>query len=163
MLREFLLDGLEVRDRIAILCRRNVDQVEQQARPFDMSQELDAEAVAQMRAFDQSGNVGDDERSCPDRSDNAQMGFERRERIVRNLGTRGRDTGDQRGFSGVGKADQADVGQQLQFEAERLLLARPSVLRSAWRAIHRGREVRVAVTATSARRRSGRALGPVKS
>ena len=40
----------------------DVDQMQQQARALDVAQELDPEAVAEMRAFDQAGNVGHDER-----------------------------------------------------------------------------------------------------
>ena len=42
-------------------CFRNIHQVDQQSRPLDMPQELDSESVAEMRAFDQPRNIGDDE------------------------------------------------------------------------------------------------------
>ena len=41
--------------------RREVDEVQQQARALQVAQELVAEAGAFGRAFDQAGNVGDDE------------------------------------------------------------------------------------------------------
>ena len=51
--------------------------------------------------------------------DDAEVGFERREGIVGDLGPRGGDARDERGLAGVGVADQADVGQQLEFEPRR--------------------------------------------
>ena len=39
----------------------HIDQVDQQAGALDVAQKLDAEAVAEVRAFDEAGHVGDDE------------------------------------------------------------------------------------------------------
>ena len=44
--------------RIAAAGVRHVHQVRQQARALDVAQELDAQAVAQVRAFDQAGDIG---------------------------------------------------------------------------------------------------------
>ena len=58
---QFLHDDLEVFHRIAAALFGNVHQVRQQARALDVAQELDAQAVAFVRAFDEPGNVGDHE------------------------------------------------------------------------------------------------------
>ena len=39
----------------------HVNQVRQQARAFDVAQELNTQAVAEVSAFDQARDVGDDE------------------------------------------------------------------------------------------------------
>jgi hypothetical protein len=69
-----------------------------------------------VRAFNKSGHIGDDEglllRLLAD-GDDAEVGFEGGEGVVGDFGARGGDAGDERGFAGVGIADQADVGQQL--------------------------------------------------
>ncbi len=43
--------------------RRDVDEVHQHFRAFEMAEKPVPQAVARMRAFDQPGHVGDDE--CP--------------------------------------------------------------------------------------------------
>ena len=55
-------DGARLRDRIdRVVERRQVDDVQQQARALQVAQELVAEAGAFGGAFDQPGDVGDDE------------------------------------------------------------------------------------------------------
>ena len=56
------------------------------------------------------------------RADHAEIGLKRGERIIRNLGFRGRNARDERGFSGVGESYQSDIGQQLQLQPEAPLL-----------------------------------------
>ncbi len=68
-----------------------------------------AEALAAMRAFDEPGHVGDDEAAVAAQLHDAKVRRQRRERVVGNLGTRGRDACDQRGLAGVGEADEADI------------------------------------------------------
>ena len=65
------------------------------------------------------GNIGHHESALIVAStDHAQVRLERGERIIGDLGPGRRDARDQRGFAGVRKADQPDVGQQFQFEAQ---------------------------------------------
>jgi len=45
-------------------------------------------------------------------ADDAEIRFERSERIVGDFGARGRDDGNQRGLASIGKTDQADIGEQ---------------------------------------------------
>ena len=59
--RQLVHDDFEIVHRIAAGGLGNVHQVRQQARALDVPQELDAQAVAQVRAFDQARNIGDDE------------------------------------------------------------------------------------------------------
>ena len=58
---EFAANRVEVFDRIAARCARDIDQVDQHLGALDVPQELVAEAVAFVRAFDQARHVGDDE------------------------------------------------------------------------------------------------------
>ena len=60
------------------------DEVQQHARALDMAEEPVADADALMRAFDQAGNVGQDELARVDARD-AEVGMQRRERIVGDL------------------------------------------------------------------------------
>ena len=82
-----------------------------------MPQELNAKPVPFVRAFDQSWNIGQHE-SVIARLHHPQIWLKRRKRIVGNLRLGGGETGDQGRFAGVRKPNQADVGQQLQFETK---------------------------------------------
>ena len=129
---------------------RHVDDVDQHLGALEVAEELMAEAEAAMRALDQSGHVGDDEAAIVAQADHAEIRRQRGERVVGDLRPRRRDARDERRLAGVGKADEPDVGEQLQLEAEILLLARFARLHLARRAVGGGREVRVAQAAAAA-------------
>ena len=86
-------------------------------RALDVAQEQRAEAGAVGRAPDQPPDVGDHEAAgCPATLTTPRFRIQRGERIVRDLRRRRRHRADQRGLAGVGKPEQADVGEQLQFQ-----------------------------------------------
>ena len=66
-------DDLEVLDRIAAGRRRHVDDVHEHLRALEVREELRAEAVAVVRAFDQAGHVGHDERAVVAQLDDAEI------------------------------------------------------------------------------------------
>ena len=123
--REFGVDGFEIFERVG---RRAVEQVHEQARALDVPQEFVAEALSLVRAFDQAGNVGDDERGLVVERDHAQVRREGRERIVGDLGPCVRDDRKEGGLAGVGHADQADVGDQLQLQQQPAFFAGRAML-----------------------------------
>ena len=88
----------------------------------------------------------------PERPTTPRFGIERREGVVGDLRPRRGDARDQRRLSGIGKADQPDVRQQLQMKPEVLLFAGKAGLRSTRRAIGGGREAGVAVPAEASLR-----------
>ena len=92
---------VEVLDRIAPVDRRHVDDVHQHARALEMAEEAMAEPVPLVRPFDQSRHVGDDERAIARQADDAEVGRQRRERIVGDLGLRRGDARDDRRLAGV--------------------------------------------------------------
>ena len=79
-----------------------------------------------------------------------RFGCKRGERIIGDLGTRRRDARDQRALAGVGIADQADIGQQLQLQAQVALFAGLAFFMLARRLMDRGCEARVAASAATA-------------
>jgi hypothetical protein len=84
-----------------------------------MFQELDAESGAFGRALDHAGDVGDDKAVVAGSiADHAEVRIQRRERIVCDLRRRRRHRANERGLAGIRKAEQADIGQQLEFEAQ---------------------------------------------
>ena len=109
-----------------------------------------AQPLPCVRAFDQPGDVGHDEAAIVAQRHDAEVGRERGERIVGDLGTRRRDARDQRGLAGVGEADEADVGEQLQLQPEEPLFARLARLGAPRRAVGGRHEVRVAAPAAAA-------------
>ena len=112
---EFGINGVEFVDGITTAHTGHVDQVKQHTSAFDMLQELNSEAMAKMSAFNEAGNIRNDERSIGVHRNDAEMGFERRKRIVRDFWTGGRDARDQCRFPDVRIADQPHVREQLQF------------------------------------------------
>ena len=128
VLLQLLLDHLEVADRVAArLHGGEVDDVDDGRAALDVAQEVVPEAAALARALDQPGYVGDGEGRVTGQHD-AEVGHQRGERVVGDLRPRPRQRRDQAGLAGAGKADQPDVGDDLELEA------RPSGRRRARRA-----------------------------
>ena len=97
-----------------------------------------------MRALDEPGDVGHHEALLAAPADHAQVGHQRGERVVGDLGPGPRDAADEGRLAGVGEADDAHVGQELQLEHELPLLAGRAVLGVARRLVGGGGEVHVA-------------------
>ena len=141
--------------QLIVLClpvhRESIGEQEREhARALDVAQELEAEPLALVRAFDDAGNVGDDERAVVAELHDAEVRRERRERIVGDLGTRRGDHREQRALAGVGLPDEADVGDELELELERATLAFLAGLPLARRLVRSRREERVALPAPAA-------------
>src|SRR5436189_133371 len=83
------------------------------ARPLDVAQELVPETLSFSGAFDEPGDVGEHELVLMEAHD-AEMRFERGERIVGNLRLRRADARDQRRLARVGKADERGIGKELE-------------------------------------------------
>jgi hypothetical protein len=115
-------------------------------------QEAHAEAGAVGGAFDDAGDVRDHERAIDAARHDAQVWNQCGERVVGDLGPSLRDGRNERALAGVRKAHDADVGEQLELEAQLLVIAGPSVLGPARRALAAAREVHVAAPAAPALR-----------
>ncbi len=111
-----------------------VDQMHQRAAALDMAEKAVAEADALVRALDQAGNVGEHEIAFVD-AHHAEAGMQRGEGIVGDLRPRGGDRGEEGRLAGVGQADEAGVGDQLQ--AQDTACARSPAGRD-WRGAARG-------------------------
>ena len=99
-----------------------------------------------MRAFDEAGNVGDNEFARIDPGD-AEIGMERGEGIVGDLRLRSRHGGKERRLSGVRQADEAGIGDQLEAQPYPRLLARQAGIGAPWRLVGRRLEMLVAEAA----------------
>jgi len=149
--REFGMDRVEFLDRIAFIHDRDVNQMKQHPRAFDVPEELNAEAMSKMRPFDQPRNIGDDERLVAAIYRNhAELRFERRERIVRNLRPGCGNAGDQCGLAHVRVAHQAGVGQEFELQPQRFFFAESAILRFMRHAVRSGLEEGIAMASASA-------------
>ena len=77
-------------------------------------EELDAEACAEMRAFDETGEVGNGEGFgvwVLAHLDDAEVGLERGEGVVGNFGLGGGEARDEGRLADIGVADEAGVGK----------------------------------------------------
>ena len=131
----------------------DVDEVDEDAGALDVLEELDAEAGAEVRAFDEAGHVGYGEGffvgGVAD-LDDAEVGFEGGEGVVGDLGLGGGEARDERGFADVGVADEAGVGEQAEFEAIVAGFAGAAELVLARGLVGGGGEVLVAAAAAAA-------------
>ncbi len=142
--RELCLDHVEVGQRIAArIDRRAVDDVHQRGAALDVAQELVAEPATFARALDQSGHVGDGERGRTG-GDDTEVGDQRRERVVGDLGPSARHRSDEARLAGAREADEADVGDDLELEGDRQLVARLTLEGEAGSLALGGRESGVA-------------------
>src|SRR6266478_1264638 len=97
-----------------------------------MAEKANTQACAQVRSFDQAGKIGDHKRaaqlgavsaSATVSVNNTQIRFQRGKGIVRNFRARRGDYGNQSGLAGIGKSDQADIGQEFQLQTDMVLFA----------------------------------------
>ena len=131
----------------------DVDEVDDDAGALDVVEELDAEAVAEVRAFDEAGEVGDGEGLGVGEFadlDDAEVGLEGGEGVVGDLGFGGGEARDEGGFADVGVADEAGVGEETEFEAVVALFAGAAEFVLAGGLVGGGGEVLVAASAASA-------------
>src|SRR5262245_42536593 len=126
--------------------------MQQHARALDMAQETVSEPGAVGRAFDQAGDVGDDQLALVAEVDDTEVRDQRGEGVVGDLGARARHARDEGRLADVGKAEQADVGQELELEPERALLAGRPGGGDPRGAVPCGGEVDVALAALAAAR-----------
>jgi hypothetical protein len=165
--KQLAIDDFKRADGIGVDEIAGIDQMNKDARAFHMAQKPDAEAGAFMRAFNQAGKIGDDEGAADIGgafvgasaglrnavgADDSEIRFEGGEWVIGNFGARGGDYGNQRGFASVGKTDEADVGEQFEFEAQVALFAGMAVFVFSRRLMPRLREMLVATAAATTMR-----------
>ncbi|OIX89349.1 hypothetical protein BFN02_13205 [Staphylococcus equorum] len=116
-------DDVEVGQRIATRLEGGaVEHVQQGAAALDVAEELEAEPLALAGALDQAGNVGDGVPAVTGLH-HSEVGVQCRERVVGDLRTRGRQCGDQARLARGRVAHEGDIGDGLQLEHDRALLA----------------------------------------
>src|SRR5687768_4368382 len=122
----------------------------QHAGALDVLKELEPESLARVCALDDAGNVGDHERAALAQAGDAEIGLERRERIVGDPGTGRGEYGQQRALPRVRLAHEADIGNQLEDELDLAVFALFARLPLPRGLVRGGREARVAPSAAAA-------------
>jgi hypothetical protein len=117
-----------------------------------MAEKLNAQAVAEMRAFNQSWNIGNHEAAEIRQLHDPEIRFQRSERVIGNLRTRCGDARDKRRLTGVREPDEPDICEQLQLEPQPPFLSRAARLMFRWRLMGRRGKTCVPASAASAAR-----------
>ena len=121
--RQLTLDDVEVADRITSgFIGGAVDDVDDGSTPFDVTQEVKSQSLALGGTGDESGHVGHGVRRLTGHDD-AEVRHQGGERVVGDLGACPRDRRDEARLASRGEPDQADVGDDLEFEPDPALLA----------------------------------------
>ena len=115
-------------------------------------EELDAQTVAEVRAFDEAGQVSDGEGFGVGKIadlNHPEVGLKGGEGVVGDFGPGGGEARDEGGLADVGVANQTGVSEQTEFEAIAAFFARAAKFVLAWSLVGAGGEVLVAAAAAS--------------
>ena len=108
------------------------------------------QTLARMGTFDEAGNIRHDQLALMLVDDHSQVGCQRGKGVGRDFRPGRGDAGNKGGLARVGQPQEADIGKDLEFEADVFFHARFSRLRET-RHLHDGRlEMRIALTAAPA-------------
>ena len=116
---------------------------------LDVAQELQPETLALAGAGDESRDIGDRVGHITGRDD-TEVGHQRREGVIRDLGPRLRQRRDETGLAGTGIADERHIGHGLELEDDVVVLTRLTLQREARRLASLRCEGGVAETTASA-------------
>ena len=123
---------------------------EQKRVALDVAKESQSQSASLGCALDDAGNVGHDEGTSVAVGHDAERGFEGGEGVVGKLGAGIGERADQRRLTGVGEADQTDIGEELQFQDHHHFLHGLAGLGVARCLVGGGAKLEVAQSAASA-------------
>ena len=123
---------------------------EQERVALDVAKESQSQSASLGCALDDAGNVGHDEGTSVAVGHDAERGLEGGEGVVGNLGAGVGERADQRRLTGIGEADQTDIGEELQFQDHHHFLHGLAGLGVARRLVGGGAKLEVAQSAASA-------------
>src|SRR5262245_36418933 len=130
---------------------RAVDEMQEHAAALDVAEETVAESRAFMRALDQARNIREYELAAVD-LDHAELGMQRRERVVGDLRLGRAHRREEGRLARVGQPNNAGVRNQLEAQPDRELLAGLAGIGMARRTVGRTLEMGVAEAALAAAR-----------
>ena len=109
ILRDLIIDRLDILDRISALRAGGIDHVDQHLTTLDMTQELVTETDALRGTLDETRNIRHNEAAVTLQADHTEMWRQRREVIVCDLRTRITAHRQNRRLTHVRKTDEADI------------------------------------------------------
>ena len=120
-------DSLGLRDRIDIFIERgHINDMQQQAGALQVAQKQMSQARAFRRPFNQTGQVGDHKALLGSDPYHAQVRMQGSERIVGNAWPCIGNRRDECRFTGIGHAQQADIGQHFQLKLQAFPVTGPA-------------------------------------
>src|SRR3990167_8102266 len=146
--KDLVPDQPEIGVRVA----RRVEQDDERPRPLDVLEKPVSEPAAFVGPFDQPRNVGEDDRCAVFRTQGAEIGRQRGERIIGDFGPRGGQRGQERGLAAVGKSDDGQIGEELERKPDAQRATGRAMECEPGEAIFRRCEPRVSSTAAPAAR-----------
>lgn len=126
-----------------------IDQVNQNPRSLDVTEKAQPESESLVGALDEPRYIGHHKRPSLRETYHTQVRDEGGKWVVSDLGAGGGDLRYKGGFAGVGEADEADLGEKLQLEADIPLLSGSSLLGKTRSLATRSGEVHVPLPAVS--------------
>ena len=148
--RQFGIDLFIVFDGVAPFDARHVDDVDEDLRPFDVAQEIVAQADAFTGAVDEAGDIGHDETAVVRQVDDTQNRVERREVVSCDFRLSCRNLAQDTRLADAGVPQEADVSQDLQFQAQPPFFPRFAPFGKGRRPVGAGAEMPVAAAAAAA-------------
>src|SRR5690554_57377 len=149
-LAQLVNDGFDSLDRIALVQRRHVHQVQQQTG----ARQVLEKSCAQTRTFGRTGNdtgdVGNDETAHLAHVHHTQVGHHGGEGVVRHLGLGGRYSADESALAGIGQTQQPHVRQHLELQFQVAQFTQAALGGLARSTVHTGLEAGIAQTMESA-------------
>lgn len=126
-----------------------IDEVDQNPRSLHVTEKAQAESRPLMGALDEPRYIGDHKRPSLRQTHHTQVRDKGGEWVVGDFGAGGGDLRYEGGFAGVGEADEAHLGEELQLEPDMPLFSCSSFLGKARSLATRGGEVHVSLPAVS--------------
>ena len=150
VLAELVIQRMVTRDSRPRVCGiGGIDEVDQDPGSLHVTEKVQAQSGSLMGALDEPRYIGNDKRPSLREAHCTQVRNEGSEWVVGDLGAGRGNLGYEGGFTGVGEADEAHLGEELQFEPDMPLFSCPSLLGKARRLATRGGEVHVPLPAVS--------------
>src|SRR5690606_18441334 len=136
--------------RVALVQRRHVHQMQQQAGARQMLEKADAQAGTFGGTLDQPGNIGNDEALVAPHAYHAQIRHQGGKGIIGHLRLGRGHRADEGALAGIRQAEQTDVRQHLEFQLEVTRLARLARRSLPWRPVGTGLEAGIAQSVPAA-------------
>jgi hypothetical protein len=109
-------EGFEILSWVSAFASGNINNEQQNLAARDVAQEFVPESKTEVRAFNQTGDIGNRRPSIIGKLHHADNRMQRRKRIHCHLWTRCRDFPEQRRFARVRITDQCSIRNRAQLE-----------------------------------------------